>query len=53
MTSTEDLAEVVLKRVEERGSLDSYEFSREIGTDHQQVVGAIKSLQSAGDVSLN
>lgn len=47
----EELNELLLRRVEEAGRLDSFEFSRETGRDHQAVVGAVKSLSSLGDVS--
>ena len=33
-------------------SVDSYEYARKIGKDHQLVVGAVKRLESLGDVSL-
>ena len=45
-----DLGEKLLKLVAKRGSVDSYELSQELGVDHQQVVGSIKSLQSLGEV---
>ena len=48
----EELNEILLGRVAERGRLDTYEFSQETGRDHQAVVGAVKSLRSLGDVSL-
>ncbi len=47
-----ELSEVILRAVEERGSVDSYELSRELGRDHQVVVGAVKSLKAHGDVSI-
>ncbi len=45
-----ELGEIVLQVLEERGSVDSYELSRELKKDHQAVVGAVKSLQTHGDV---
>ena len=33
-------------------SVDSYEYAQQIGKDHQLVVGAVKRLESLGDVSL-
>ena len=33
-------------------NVDSYEYARKIGKDHQLVVGAVKRLESLGDVSL-
>lgn len=47
-----DLGERLLKLLAERGSFDSYILSQELGKDHQQVVGAIKSLHSLGEVSV-
>ena len=47
-----DLGGLILQFLEENGQLDSYEFSRETGREHQSVVGAIKSLQSVGNVSV-
>jgi len=47
-----DLGERLLRVLGERGSFDSYELSLELGKDHQLVVGAIKSVQSLGEVSL-
>ena len=46
-----DLGGLILQVLEEKGQLDSYDFSRETGREHQTVVGAIKSLQSVGNVS--
>lgn len=48
--SDEDLGKRLLKLIATRGSFDSYELSQELGKDHQQVVGAIKSVQSLGEV---
>ncbi|XP_005100499.1 phenylalanine--tRNA ligase alpha subunit [Aplysia californica] len=45
-----DLAETLLREVESRESLDSLEFSNRQGVNHQAVVGAVKSLQSLGNV---
>ena len=50
-TTHEVVPDNLLKLLAERGSLDSYEYSKETGCDHQAVVGAIKSLESLGDVS--
>ena len=46
-----DLGEQILQILEQKGRLDSYKFSQETNRDHQSVVGAIKSLQSVGNVS--
>ena len=45
-----ELADLLLKLVADRGSIDSYEVAKELHKDHQLVVGAIKSLQSMGNV---
>lgn len=45
------LSEVLLETLADRDSFDSYKLSQELGKDHQRVVGAIKSLQSIGNVS--
>ena len=47
----QELCDIILQIVEQKGQLDSFNFSRETGREHQSVVGAIKSLQSLGDVS--
>lgn len=49
--SGEDLGEKILKLLAYRGSFDSYELAQELGIDHQQVVGTIKSVQSLGEVN--
>ncbi len=49
-SSGEDVAEKLLMLLASRGSFDSYELAQELGLDHQQVVGAIKSVQSVGEV---
>ena len=48
----QELGELILHTLEQRGGLDSYEFSKELGREHQTLVGAIKSLQSVGNVSV-
>ena len=45
-----DLQEALLRLVDERGTLDSWDYSIESCKDHQLVVGAIKSLESLGEV---
>ena len=47
-----ELGSLILQILEEKERLDSHEFSRETGREHQSVVGAIKSLQSVGNVSI-
>ena len=46
-----ELGDVILQVLDKKGQLDSYSFSKETDRDHQSVVGAIKSLQSVGNVS--
>jgi len=46
-----NLTEEILKAVEDKGSLDTYEYATATGKDHQTVVGVIKSIQALGDVS--
>lgn len=54
MTSKDvDLGDVILQILALKGQLDSYTFSKETDRDHQSVVGAIKSLQSVGNVSMS
>lgn len=48
----EELTELILRNLSEKESVDSYQLSVEIGKDHQLLVGAIKSLQSVGDVRM-
>ena len=41
---------VILKRIDAAGSVDTFELSKELEQDHQIFVGAVKRLQSLGDV---
>lgn len=45
-----DAVESILKFLEENGRGDSLQLANQLGEDHQKIVGAIKSLQSLGDV---
>ncbi|XP_042145507.1 phenylalanine--tRNA ligase alpha subunit, partial [Ixodes scapularis] len=45
-----DLVERVLLHVAEHGATDSLDLAYRLDVDHQKVVGAIKSIQSFGDV---
>lgn len=48
------MVDTLLKRLEKvDGGVDSVEVASSIGVDHQLVVGAVKSLQSLGDVSFD
>lgn len=42
---------LVLEAVEERGSIETFEFAKELGKDHQSIVGSVKSIHALGDVS--
>lgn len=48
-----DFGEKLLKILADRGSFDSYELSKDLGKDHQVLVGAIKSIQSVGEVKIS
>ena len=52
MAANLDLCESILKEIDKNGSLDTLEYSKEIEKDHQVVVGAVKSLESLGNVGL-
>lgn len=45
-----DLSQVVLTEVNKQGEIDSLVLANSLKEDHQKIVGAIKSLQSLGDV---
>ncbi len=47
----EGIAECILKTIASTGQVNSYQYANEVNTDHQTIVGAIKSLSSLGDVS--
>lgn len=45
------VVETLLKRLEKLdGGVDSVEVASSLGVDHQLIVGAVKSLQTHGDV---
>ncbi|XP_006822681.1 phenylalanine--tRNA ligase alpha subunit A-like [Saccoglossus kowalevskii] len=46
----ENIAERILVNVDKNDTVDTEEFAKLVGVDHQQVVGAVKSLQSLGNV---
>ena len=52
-TGMADLAETILSLLADREGFNTLTLAQELGTDHQKVVGAIKSIQSQGDVSIN
>ncbi|BFY99225.1 hypothetical protein BsWGS_02265 [Bradybaena similaris] len=45
-----DLVDVLLQEVDSAGNVDSLDLSRRRGVNHQVIVGAIKSLQSLGNI---
>jgi hypothetical protein len=45
-----DLSQVVLTEVGKQGEIDTLQLAGSISEDHQKIVGAVKSLQSLGDV---
>mgnify|MGYP007133251036 FL=1 len=47
-----DVVSAVLLYLSKNESIDSFELAKLLNEDHQKVVGAIKSIQSVGDVSL-
>ena len=49
---TQSLERLVLEAVEERGSIETFEFAKELGKDHQSIVGSVKSIHALGDVSV-
>ena len=48
-----ELGERLLQLIAERDQIDTLDVAKEINIDHQKIVGAVKSLQSLGDVSVN
>ncbi|KAK6643923.1 hypothetical protein RUM43_000188 [Polyplax serrata] len=45
-----DLTDVILKTVDTELSVDTYELAAVLSEDHQKVIGAVKSLQSLGNL---
>lgn len=45
-----DLSQIVLTEVGKQGEVDTLQLASSIAEDHQKIVGAVKSLQSLGDV---
>jgi len=46
------LSEVLLTTLTDREQFDTLTLSSELSTEHEKIVGAVKSLQSKGDVRL-
>jgi hypothetical protein len=53
MTShtSQDFEKLILEEVKNTGKLNTFEFAKDLQRDHQLIVGAVKSIQSVGDVS--
>ena len=47
-----ELGEKLLHLIAERDQVDTLDLAGELNIDHQKIVGAVKSLQSLGDVSV-
>ena len=47
-----ELAERLLQLIAERDQIHTIDVAKELNIDHQKIVGAVKSLQSLGDVSV-
>ncbi|KAL8582118.1 hypothetical protein ACOMHN_004038 [Nucella lapillus] len=45
-----DYREIVLQEVDKTGEVDTLRLAKTLGVDHQVLVGAVKSLQSLGDI---
>lgn len=45
-----ELTEQILKHIEKHDKADTLDLAAEFGEDHQKVVGALKSIQTHGDL---
>lgn len=45
-----ELTEQILKHIEQRESADTLDLASEFNEDHQKIVGALKSIQSHGEL---
>lgn len=52
-SQAEPLSDGILEALAETGRVDSYKYATSIRRNHQDVVGAVKSLDSLGDVRIN
>ena len=50
--AAETLNQLLLERVDKDGSVDTLTLAVECNRDHQSLVGAVKSLQAFGNVSI-
>ncbi len=48
---SESLSQIILEAVDLEGAVDTFDLSKKYDKDHQLLVGAVKSLQSLGNVS--
>ena len=49
--ATEAISQLILQKINDKGSADTLQLSSECSKDHQIFVGAVKSLQALGNVS--
>ncbi|XP_020915767.1 phenylalanine--tRNA ligase alpha subunit-like, partial [Exaiptasia diaphana] len=45
-----DFEKLILEEIANSGHLNTYEFAKDLQQDHQLIVGAIKSIQSVGEI---
>ena len=48
----ESLDQLILSTIDQKGSVDTAALAKEQSRDHQALVGAVKRLQSLGEVCL-
>lgn len=48
-----ELSQKILLEIQQSGKLESLQLSQSLNEEHQKIIGAIKSLQSLGDVSMS
>ena len=48
--SSQSLDKTILEALEKKGSVQTLELAKELGKDHQVIVGSVKSIQCLGDV---
>ena len=45
-----DLTEKILKIIDSKNEIDTYDLAGELNEDHQKIIGAVKSLQALGNI---
>jgi len=50
VVTSDEIDQLILEAISIRGTIDTFEFSKEHDKDHQLIVGAVKRLQTFGDV---